>query len=145
MEKFVASDGTQLTLTDDGRLIMENEYGVYPVTVAAGSGVRALREFFLAEQHGDRRSVMEAFASGTGFLADFAREFLAAHPLPRPWEDAQHGEVWVIRVGEGNEFAARVIRGTADFPRFVSLDDEISYGPRAGIASGRRIWPEVSA
>src|SRR5690606_36610936 len=73
-----------------------------------------------------------------------ARAYFAANPVRRPWEDAQHGEVWAIRVGEGNEFAARVIRGTSGFPRSVSFDDEISYGPRAGIVSGRRICPEVS-
>lgn len=46
MSEFTASNGIPVTLTDDGRLIVENEDHTYPAVVAAGEHVQAVREFF---------------------------------------------------------------------------------------------------
>ena len=67
--------------------------------------------------------------------------YFDAHPESKPWHDAKHGEVWAVTVDAGREFAARVVVDTG-FPRFIDLEEDISYGPRAGIIAGRRIWPE---
>lgn len=46
MSDFIASNGIPVTLTADGRLIVENPDHTYPATVGAGDHVDALREFF---------------------------------------------------------------------------------------------------
>ncbi|MEV8023697.1 hypothetical protein [Microbacterium sp. NPDC080220] len=48
--QVLASNGVPVTLTDDGRLIVENSDHTYPATVAAGEHVDALREFFRTEE-----------------------------------------------------------------------------------------------
>ncbi|WP_374978136.1 hypothetical protein ACEYYH_10670 [Microbacterium trichothecenolyticum] len=50
MSGFTASNGIPVTLTADGRLIVENADHTYPATVAAGEHVDALREFFRDER-----------------------------------------------------------------------------------------------
>lgn len=47
---FTASNGIPVTLTDDGRLIVENSDHTYPATIAAGDHVDAIREFFRHEE-----------------------------------------------------------------------------------------------
>lgn len=63
----------------------------------------------------------------------------------KPWHDAKEGEVWAITVEGLGEFATKVDRKSQDFPRFVAVKDGMTYGPRAGITSARRIWPEVQS
>lgn len=53
MKDFTASNRIPVTLTDDGRLLLFEIDHTYPVTVAGGNDVDALREFFRAE--GDER------------------------------------------------------------------------------------------
>jgi len=71
---------------------------------------------------------------------DAARAYFDAHPEKRPWHDAKAGEVWAVTV-DGREFAAKV-NTDSGFPRFIALDHDLTYGPRAGFTAGRRIWPE---
>ena len=75
-----------------------------------------------------------------------AREYFAAHPVPepKPWEQAERGEVWVLTY-HGEEIV--VMRGVGDFAHlFAPLDDDFSISViHDGITAGRRIWPEVFA
>ncbi len=71
-----------------------------------------------------------------------ARAYFEDHPERRPWEDAKHGEVWAMTVGEGPEMVTYVDRQTTSFPRFIDPADDMSYGPKSGFTAGRRIWPE---
>ena len=50
MNDFTASNGVTITLTNYGRLIVDNEGGTYPEMMAEGDHVQALREFFRAEE-----------------------------------------------------------------------------------------------
>lgn len=75
-----------------------------------------------------------------------AQAYFDAHPEPKPaWMDAKHSEVWKVTLDTGEEFAAVVDTDGTDFPRFVNVVDDMSYGPRAGIARAVRIYPEVSS
>ena len=81
----------------------------------------------------------QAFYAGNRF-SEVARRYFAAHPEPKPWEDAKPGEVWVLtRWGTAEPFL--VTDGefvTADLAVIVDLDDD-------SITAGRRIWPEGEA
>ena len=66
MTEYTASNGIPVTLTPDGRLIVENTDHTYPATIAAGEHIQALREFF---QH---------------------------EATKKPWEDARRGDVWLF-------------------------------------------------
>ena len=69
-------------------------------------------------------------------------EYWAAHPVPepKPWEQAETGEVWVLTVdGDDTRVVTSVGFEFQDFHGdcFRRLSDSIT--------AGRRIWPEVSA
>lgn len=76
-----------------------------------------------------------------------ARRYFDAHPEPRPWHDAQPGEVWELTVDDEQPAA---------FYPSKSLDRHFTpVMPSTGmtavpfdwplITAGRRIWPEVSS
>lgn len=79
-----------------------------------------------------------------------AREYFAAHPEPKPWRDAQPGEVWLLNFTGfetvASPWTVRPGQMSADTAEFVypqngntiELDDP-------EIVEARRIWPEVSA
>ena len=71
------------------------------------------------------------------YVSETAGRYFAAHPEPKPWEEAKPGEVWVLtRWGTAETFL--VTDGefiTADLAVIVDLDDD-------SITAGRRIWPE---
>lgn len=80
-----------------------------------------------------------------------AREYFASHPAPKPWQDAQVGDVWLLTFAGfettgSSPWTVRPGRLAADAPEFVypqngntlALDDP-------EIVDARRIWPEVSA
>lgn len=69
---------------------------------------------------------------------DAARAYFAAHPEPKQWHDAKHGEVWVIEY-EGKEEA---VVSTSRF--FTWPHGSQQYHDDPDITAGRRIWPEVS-
>ena len=71
-----------------------------------------------------------------------AAEYWAAHPVPepKPWLDAQPGEVWLLTVnGDDSRIVTLIGFEFRDFhgDYIVSRSDSIT--------AGRRIWPEVSA
>ena len=71
-----------------------------------------------------------------------AAEYWAAHPVPepKPWLDAQPGEVWLLTVnGDDSRIVTLIGFEFRDFhgDYIVSRSDSIT--------AGRRIWPEVTA
>ena len=68
-----------------------------------------------------------------------AREYIAAHPEPKPWHDAQPGEVWVVKTDSQPEQAMTVHMGDFD-----SNDLRVPITSSL-IESARRIWPEVQS
>ena len=78
----------------------------------------------------------QAFYEGNKF-SEVARRYFAAHPEPKPWEEAKAGEVWILtRYGAEEPFFVTGGEFTStDLAVATDLDD-----PR--ITDGRRIWPE---
>lgn len=69
-------------------------------------------------------------------LQKIAREYIEAHPEPKPWMDAKDGEAWVL-TSNGEEVAV-VVRGdvfVGQYSRTLSS---------SSITAGRRIWPDPS-
>ena len=66
-----------------------------------------------------------------------ARAYFDAHPEPKPWHDAQEGEVWELtyRAGAHAWFVNGYYFQSTKTRIGVRKDD-------ADIVSGRRIWPE---
>lgn len=91
-----------------------------------------------------RREDVDARRSRS-FITDrerVARDWFDAHPEPKPWHDAKHGEIWVLFVAI-NEEAYRV-----DGDSFVPVNNPSRVrikkeDPR--IKRAHMIWPEVSA
>ena len=81
----------------------------------------------------------QAFYAGNKF-SEVARRYFAAHPEPKPWEEAKAGEVWILtRYGAEEPFFVTGGEFTStDLAVATDLDD-----PR--ITAGRRIWPEGEA
>ena len=77
----------------------------------------------------------DEYSHGFGFAT--ARAYFAAHPEPKPWEEAKAGEVWILtRYGAEEPFFVTDGEFTStDLAVATDLDD-----PR--ITDGRRIWPE---
>ena len=51
------------------------------------------------------------WAGGIGFWRKVAAEYWAAHPEPKPWEQAKPHEVWVLTFLSGLECAATYVNG----------------------------------
>lgn len=102
------------------------------------------------EMAGSSMEYERALDDGTEYVgaderaARIARDYFDAHPERKPWEDAKHGEVWLIAIDGEAELPMVVDRETTSFPRFMEPIGAMSYGPRAGITDARRIYPEVS-
>lgn len=77
----------------------------------------------------------DEYSPGFGF--DTARAYFAAHPPePKPWEEAETGEVWIL-TRWGTEEPFLVTGGkfiASDLAVIVDLDSD-------SITAGRRIWP----
>ena len=103
------------------------------------------RSFSIAVGHGETQ---KAWAPE---LQAIAREYLEAHPEPKPWHDANPGEVWeltttesgattyvtTLGVGAGGEEVVYFF--PADKPTLPKLGKTASI-----LTAGRRIYPEVS-
>lgn len=70
---------------------------------------------------------------------EVAQAFFDAHPEPTPWHDAKPGEVWVIRLHGGEEFAVNAVQGLAGTSFVTVLGNPLGAD---GITEGRRIFPE---
>ena len=89
---------------------------------------------------GREEALDKAFAHRLGMAT--ARAYYAVHPEPepKPWEEAQFGEAWLLNLhgDEGVAVASATPYGTPVF--FMAYDTEVSPdSPR--ITAGRRIWP----
>lgn len=118
------------------------QYVVYPAS-GYGHYVRVLNEkdAFLDVVYRDGQGADRA---GAG---EAARAYFEAHPERKPWEEAEPGEVWALRVkhvpGEDAyeiyDDPSQGIQRTC----FRSLTDGSIYWVRSeSIEDGRRIWPE---
>lgn len=97
------------------------------------------------ESTGYARTVVEKMLGvAPGDFDSAAAAYFEAHPERTPWDDAQHGEIWAMRLEAGPEMVTYVDGESASSPRFIDPSDDMSYGPRSGFTSGRRIWPEAS-
>jgi hypothetical protein len=72
-----------------------------------------------------------------------ALAYFDAHPEPKPWHDAQPGEVWVFTTAEG-EFPAIVERRQGANGPVLTFDSKTTeyFLDSPGITAGRRIYPE---
>ena len=94
---FTASNGIPVTLTVDGRLIVENADHTYPATIAADEHVQALREFFRHEE--DERLARWRWPENTDYVvyplgldADgfrYARVLLERTGASGTWQEGQ--------------------------------------------------------
>lgn len=75
-------------------------------------------------------------AIGASLIHQVAREFFEAHPEPKPWHDAQPGEVWVIEAADWGTRACIV-----DDDYFMWSGEGLSVKSEQ-IAAGRRIYSE---
>lgn len=69
-----------------------------------------------------------------------------AHAEPKPWYDAQNGEVWILVTPATGERPYQVVRTEDDGFRFFLIGGYEGFRPglfpqEAQIKAGRRIWP----
>ena len=69
-----------------------------------------------------------------------ARAYFDAHPEPKPWEDAEPGDVWVITL---TDRSFDPVAATWNGRGFVHIDVKPTEIPPHDIAGARRIWPEA--
>lgn len=80
--------------------------------------------------------------------AQAARAYLAAHPEPKPWHDANAGEVWLLTVDREIDVPAVASSSGGGHIVFTAATggaggtEELPPSTRY-ITAGRRIWPEV--
>lgn len=102
-------------------------------------GVRVVHEVTGRSRDVDRR-VIENLGSSTRF-DEVAYNYFAAHPKPKPWHDANPGEVWVLTYGGEETAHVWTDRWAGPGHAFVS-DRAIVESDDPDITAGRRIWPE---
>jgi len=125
------------------RSVEHPDWVVYPGKPDESLPVRYQECVVVDERDGNRLvygTLITSWYSGEG--KEVAREFFTAHPVPepKPWEQAETGEVWVLTV-DGDD--TRVVTSVG----FEFQDFHGDYIRRLSdsITAGRRIWPEVSA
>lgn len=85
---------------------------------------------------------MEPAPLSSNCLEAAACAYFDAHPEPKPWYDAQPGEVWVITTSNVGEERAVQVTPQRTFQYNDAIDDfPLTY---EAIQSARRIWPESS-
>lgn len=68
-----------------------------------------------------------------------ASRYFEAHPAPKPWEEAESGEIWEL-IGADGLKQVWVRNGTEGW---VSVNaSKVVYYDGKGATAGRRIWPE---
>lgn len=79
-----------------------------------------------------------------GWGSKLALEYFAAHPEPKPWYDAEPGEIWVLTYG--GQPTAHVFSDRWAGAGFVFISDRAIVQPDdPDITDGTRIWPEKSS
>ncbi len=75
-------------------------------------------------------------SGGVSWARDAARAYFAAHPEPKPWDEAEDGEVWALTGAGGLEQPFRRLNG-----KWLSCTpNAVEYSAKHAI-DGRRIWP----
>lgn len=78
--------------------------------------------------------------------SEVAIAYFEAHPEPKPWQQAEHGEAWALRLVGSTVAAAEGVETVWQYNvhsrAFVSQDFGSLRFDDALIADGRRIWPE---
>lgn len=85
-----------------------------------------------------------------GLFFDVAAAYFDAHPEPKPWHDAEPGEVWELTVeGVTRTYASIASTGQNDvYVRFFPTHEvhAVTVGTKAPVISaGHRIFPEVAS
>lgn len=103
---------------------------VYPRDV--GRWVEVIHEVYANRgvySRGDFNSVPE-------WVEEAAEAYFLAHPVPKPWHDAQPGEVWLLTVGDADPVAWMCEEDSfGRHDRAININD-------LSITAGHRIWPE---
>ena len=69
-----------------------------------------------------------------------AGRYFAAHPVPRPWDEAEPGEIWELTAGLGG-IKKLWVKTEREGWRSVH-SNKTSYRVDRDATAGRRIWPE---
>ena len=72
------------------------------------------------------------------YVSETAGRYFAAHPEPKPWDDAEEGDIWVLTGAGGLEQAWQ--RSDGAWCKAVEGYKVAKYDAVYAIA-GRRIWP----
>jgi hypothetical protein len=111
------------------------EYVVYRVPEHDDDDGRSVR--IMRETDGFCCSAWERLGDGDIEFFHAARAYFDAHPVPRPWENAKPGEVWVLTGAGGVEQPWRRDNGF-----WLSCTTGARKYDAERATSGRRIWPE---
>lgn len=119
----------------------------HPTVVVYPDPLDADNAFVLDEDNAEWGEVsrMARLAPTAGDSAFFAaaREFFAAHPEPKPWHNAQPGELWALTGAGGLEQAW--LRTRDERWAHATSESLRLYAKPEGIIAGRRIYPEVQS
>ena len=165
MKVFTATNGILFTITEDGVLRWEGGYDPRRVTDALREYFQRERDTQLGRWRDPQNPDMVCYPVAYDLdavlvmyegdmtryyatrstwkdvtpycVSEAARRYFAAHPEPKPWEDAEEGDIWVLtRYGAEEPFFVTDGEFTStDLAVATDLDDPC-------ITDGRRIWPE---
>src|SRR5690625_2157557 len=83
----------------------------------------------------------EVYGAMLGFVT--ANRYFEAHPVAKPWQDAEPGEVWEVTLeGEPHTLEMTCIDRDGDICFFTKSRLVLTHYPR--IVWAGRLWPEVS-
>lgn len=96
----------------------------------------------------DRTSLPEITDTAGSFVRA-GHAYFDAHPEPKPWHDAQPGELWALRFAGDDDEKEYLTQFKGTFFARISPDED-AWFDTAGlhakeITTGRRIWPEEGA
>lgn len=118
------------------RYPLNPDYVAYPREPFPGESrrVRVIRE-----SNGDFVDTVEGSTLG-GLFKDAARAFFEAHPVAKPWHEAEHGEVWEVTHTGGVDLCR--VTGLGVFVQ-VSGSGALVSMPLTdpSITAARRVWP----
>lgn len=164
MKVFTATNGILFTITEDGVLRWEGGYDPRRVTDALREYFQRERDTQLGRWRDPERPDLVCYpvscgldavwvmyeddgsryhATRTGprnllphYASEAADRYFAAHPEPKPWEDAQPDEIWVLTI---DGYSAPYLRNWCG--TWTNSTSNVYVGDGA-ITAGRRIWPE---
>lgn len=128
------------------RWSLNPDYVVYPrqaSEVEPRPGVRVVDESS-GRSRDVGREVLDACDATVSVFGRTAIAYFAAHPEPKPWQDASQGQIWELDVVGVSNWVA-VEAGDSDEPRAVFRDPHTMVTLEVddpAITAGRRIWPE---